>query len=349
MPSCGTSARLPASAATATASTTSRRCASARPAPADRARLQTAHERVLFVGARSCASRNRHSSGTSVSENSSEPISADDDRVRHRREDAALVALQREDRHVREDDDQHREQRRAARPPTAASRIVAARARDRAARVLAQSWRKMFSTHDHRAVDDDAEVHRAERQQVRRNAAQIVRPMKVASSASGIIDRDDAGGPQVAQEQIQHDRHQQRALEQVREHRVQRGVDQPGAVVERHDLHALAAGSSRSASRRVSLTAVEHLGRVLALAHQHDAGDDLVVVVLADHALARHRADRHVGDVADQQRRAAVLGDDDVADVVRRIAAGRCRESGTAARPVRCSCRRRWRCRGRAR
>ena len=59
------------------------------------------------------------------------------------------------------------------------------------------------SRHDHRAVDDDAEVHRAEREQVRR-MPRMCRPMKVASSESGITTATMAGGAEIAEEQIQH-------------------------------------------------------------------------------------------------------------------------------------------------
>ena len=71
---------------------------------------------------------------------------------------------------------------------------------------------------------------------------------------------------------VQHERHEQRAFEQVVEHRVQRRVDQPGAVVERHDLHALR--QDRRVELRRPPSRLQHLGRVLALAHEHDAGDD---------------------------------------------------------------------------
>ena len=55
---------------------------------------------------------------------------------------------------------------------TVASRIAARRAsRVRASRAARERCLTMFSTHDHRAVDDDPEVHRAQRQQVRGDAA----------------------------------------------------------------------------------------------------------------------------------------------------------------------------------
>ena len=63
---------------------------------------------------------------------------------------------------------------------------------------------------------------------------------------------------------------------------------------------------------------LKHLRRILAFAHQHDALDDLVVVVAADETLPRHRAVVDFPDVAHEQRRAVVLGDNDRSDVGRR-------------------------------
>ena len=131
-------------------------------------------------------------------------------------------------------------------------------------------------------------------------------------------DRDDAGGAQVAEKQVQHDRDQQRAFEQVLEDRVQRRVDQPGAVVVRHDAARPSAGSLAFSAATRSLTA----------ASTSDGFSPLRIstmpVTISSSSSCPTRPWRgtapivDVGDVADQQRRAAVLGDDDVADVVAR-------------------------------
>ena len=142
--------------------------------------------------ARFFRSSKKHSSGTSVSEKSSDADQRRDHRVRHRREDAALVALQREDRHVRRDDDQHREQRR---PPDFGRRLEdrsACTRRRRSVRVpRSASRRNTFSTHDHRAIHDDAEIHRAERKQVGGNAAQVQAEER-AEQRERNDERDDA-------------------------------------------------------------------------------------------------------------------------------------------------------------
>ena len=216
-------------------------------------------------------------------------------RIGHRRENAPLVPLQRKDRDVRGDNDQHREERR---PPDFDRRVE-----DHAQAVpvlasvdlvvmeflrLGQFAKDVFH-HDHGAVDDDAEVHRAERQQIGRNA-DPGQAEKSAEQRQRNHQRDDGGRAQVAEEQQQYQHHQHGALDEVGEYRLEGLADEPRAVVIRHQRDAL---RQHRLVQHVDalLDGGQHRGRVLALAHQHHAGDDVVVVVLADHALARHRAD----------------------------------------------------------
>ena len=145
------------------------------------------------------------------------------------------------------------------------------------------------------------------------------RPMNVASSDSGMIDRDDRRrARRLPQEQNSTSVTSSAPSSRLWNTVVERLVDEPGAVVERHDLHALRQDDAFSCVDAL-LHRLQHDRRVLALAHQHDALDDVVVVVLPDDALARHGAD------VDRARCRLtsigvplVLGDDDVADVVRR-------------------------------
>ena len=77
----------------------------------------------------------------------------------------------------------------------------------------------------------------------------------------------------------------------VREHlgdRVDRPVDQPRAVVERHDPHAL--GQARLQLVDLLLDPLGDLQRVLAVPHHHHAADRLVAV-LFQHAAAELRAE----------------------------------------------------------
>ena len=168
--------------------------------------------------------------------------------------------------------------------------------------------------HDHRAIDDDAEVHRAQRKQVGRDADEG-QAKEGGEQRERNGNGDDRGGAQIAEKHPQHDRNQKRALDEVGEHRGQRLADQPGAVVDRHHLDARGqAGVVHLVDRGAHR--LEHFGRILAAAHQHHAGHDIVVVVLTGDALPRHRADRYLRDVLDKDRRAASLGDHHVANVL---------------------------------
>ncbi|MNT46378.1 hypothetical protein D3C72_1830160 [compost metagenome] len=81
--------------------------------------------------------------------------------IGHRREDLPLVPLQREDRDVRGDDDDHREHGRTAYLRGGLQDGMQARLAilDLLLLELAQPLEDILD-HDHRAIDDDTEVHR---------------------------------------------------------------------------------------------------------------------------------------------------------------------------------------------
>ena len=241
------------------------------------------------------------------------PDQGRDDRVGHWGEYPAFVPLEREDRKVRKNDDLHREDGRAT---DFDGRVEDDRLGFPAVIRPFRQVPEDVLHDDHGAVDDDPEVHGAERQQVGGDPADSEpdeRRQKRERNDGG----HDTGRAQVAQEEIEHDRHQNRAFEQVLEHRVQRRLDQLRPVVERHDLRRLRQdGAIQRGDAR--LDGGQHLRRVLALSHQDDAGDRLVLVVHADEPLARHAAHSDLGDVPNQQRSSRVGRHDDVADVVGR-------------------------------
>ena len=222
------------------------------------------------------------------------------------------MALQREDRNVCDDDDEHGEQRRSSDlfsrlengPPGRFNRIASGR-RIATARAPLRERPVDVLDDDDGAVDDDAEVHRAEREQVGGDSAEPEADER-GEQRQRNHSRDDRRRASASQKYVQHDRHEQRALEQVPEHRRQRGRDEPRAVVVRNDANA-ARQHGRVQVRNPLLYIGEDDRRVLAFPHQHDSLDDLVIVVAADEPLARHRADLHVRNVADEKRRARVL------------------------------------------
>ena len=107
------------------------------------------------------------------------------------------------------------------------------------------------------------------------------------------------------------------AFDQVVQHVVRRDVDQVGALIEDPELHPL--GQEVLALDLLHLLG-DRLGgrqRLLVLAHQDDALDDVVFGAAADDPQPGLVADDDLGDLADEDRRAVVRGvDDDLADVV---------------------------------
>ena len=168
--------------------------------------------------------------------------------------------------------------------------------------------------HDHRAVDDDAEIHRAQAQQISRHAHDF-QAEKGRQQGQWNYHHHRQTGANVGQKQIQHQRHQQRAFDQIFKHRGQCFAHQPSAVVVGQDLHAFRQTAGVEFGDLVFDT-LQHDARVFTFAHDHDAGDDVVVLVLADDAEPRHSANLDVGDVANQDRRGAARRHNDAADVV---------------------------------
>ena len=178
--------------------------------------------------------------------------------------------------------------------------------------VLGEVAKNVFD-HNHGPVHDNAEVHRAERKQVGRDAAPG-QPNEGGQQREGDYQRDDSRRAHVAEKNEEHHGNQGRSFQQVFEHGLEGGVNEPGAIIVRDDLHAFR--EDRSIERINALfQRPQHLRRILPFAHQHDAVDNIVVVILTDDALTGHRAYGHVGDVFDQNRRAVVRSHHDAADV----------------------------------
>ncbi len=241
-------------------------------------------------------------------------------RVRDRREDLSLDPLEGEDRQEGEDDDGLREQDRVAEldhgvlergEPPAVGPVcrVGVVGGDR------EPDHERLDQH-HRAVDDDPEVHRAERDQVCRQPAPVDHDERDEERQ-----RDDRGDDQrrapVAQEDHEDRDHQRGAEREVLRHRLHGVVDEVGALVDRDDLHARR--QPRFQSRQALVQRLDHELRVLALDHLHDALDDVVALVETDDPGARARARLHRGrDVADEDRAALAARDGDALDVLDR-------------------------------
>jgi len=91
---------------------------------------------------------------------------------------------------------------------------------------------------DHRAVEEDAEVHCPHGEEVRRDTG-VVEPDEGCEQRERHGHRDGDRPPDRAQEEPQHQHDQRRTLEQVVRDGVERGVDETRSVVEGDDLHPL--------------------------------------------------------------------------------------------------------------
>ena len=171
----------------------------------------------------------------------------------------------------------------------------------------------------------------------------LCRPRKAAGSESGMMDGDDERRAQVAEEEEQHERHQQRAFEQVVADRLEACADQPGAIVERHDCApSSAAGRSAGRPARAARRAPARGFRPCASARCRWTSSSSPMRTMPCRGPEPMVT---VGDLLHQHRH-AVARPPRCCRSRRRSGAGRCRGSGTAGGPARCSRPRRWRCRG---
>ncbi len=187
---------------------------------------------------------------------------------------------------------------------------------------------------DHRTVDDDPEVDRADREQVGRLTLQIEHCHREQERQRD-HDRNDARARQVAEEHEQDEDHQRHADDEVVDHIVGRDVHQVGPLVEDAERHALGQDARLLDRDHLLGHGLGRGQRLLVLPHQDDALDDVVlvledvlaplvddrVVVLllerpADLAQPRLVVDDGGGNLADVDRHALVVGDQDVADLV---------------------------------
>ena len=98
--------------------------------------------------------------------------------------------------------------------------------------------------HDDGAVDDHAEVERAEGKQVGRNVAEVEADGG-KQQREGNGERDDDGAAHIAEEEKENDGDQEHARGEVVLDRFDRVGDQVGAIEKGNDLHALGQDAGR--------------------------------------------------------------------------------------------------------
>ena len=151
---------------------------------------------------------------------------------------------------------------------------------------------------DDRAIDDEAEVDRAETHQVSGDTE-----ARHAGEREQERERDRRGDDErrapVAEQHEQHDDDEHRAFEQIGFDRVDGAVDELRAVVLDLDFHAVGQLGLNLGDAR--LHALGHFAAVLAGEH-HRRADDRLVAVERGRAGAELRSGLHFGHVFDEQR-----------------------------------------------
>src|ERR1700709_85579 len=171
--------------------------------------------------------------------------------------------------------------------------------------------------HDHAPVDDNAEIDGADRQQVG-GLSPHYRDHHSQEQRHRYGRRDDQRAAQIAEKHPLDQEDQRDAEQQIVQHRLHRDRDEVAAIVERHDLDAGRQRSIRIDPLDRDAHALDHLHGAFELLHQHDAGDDVGLVVTAGEPEPGGEADLDRGAIGHQHRHTALLGQDDIADVVHR-------------------------------
>ncbi|MNM11387.1 hypothetical protein D3C81_215420 [compost metagenome] len=231
-------------------------------------------------------------------------------RIRHRRKQLVFDALEGEQGQVGGDDDGHAEHDGVRHLQGGADGVL----QGERPFLLAFTAAQYVFQHHHGTVDKDAEVDRAQGQQVGGNL-EMVHEDEGDQQGQRNRQRDDGGRARAAQEQQQHQGDEQHAFAQGITDRVQGGVDQRTAVQIGHDLHILRqhVGIQIVHGR---MDARQRCGRVEILQQQGDAFDGVGIVVLAEDAAPLDVAVRELAQVLHQHGHAVLAADDDVAHVV---------------------------------
>ena len=222
-------------------------------------------------------------------------------RQRHWREDFALYALKRENRHERQNDDRLGKQDRVAKLDrcvlqglhTPGGGVVCRMGIVRAER---QPYHQGLDQH-HGAINDDAEVHCAERNQVGRHAARVHQDESKQQRQWNHRSDNQRSTP-VAQENNQDRHHQCCADAEIFDYRVYGVVDEFGALIDRMDTHTRR--QLRVQRGNFLLQFSDNLGSVLSFDHLYHAFNHVVASVERNNAGTRLRADGYRADVTHQ-------------------------------------------------
>ncbi len=239
----------------------------------------------------------------------------EDDGNRHRVEGLPFDALEREDRKIDRRDDDDAEDARAddlgACGGHEAEAFVAIEQAPETVLRFAETPQAILDD-DHRPVDDQTKVQRAEAHEVCRRAR-----LQHAGQRHQHRDRDDRRrdqcGAEVPEQQEEDDDDEQRPFGEVLLDRPDRPLDERRAIIERSHLDTLGERLGRLFEpfrRRLGDDA-----RVLADQHRHRGEHDLLAI-LGRRAGPETRADRDIGHILDADGHAAARRDQDFREVL---------------------------------
>ena len=166
-------------------------------------------------------------------------------------------------------------------------------------------------------LDDDPEADGAQRDQVRRGL-RVDHPGERAEQRERNVHGGHQRGPHVAEENPKHEADQQHPEHQVLEDGVGGQLGEVAAVAIRLQRHARGEQVVLADHLHPLVHALERGERVAAVAHQHDAFDDVRVEILTDDAEARRVGVGDVGHVVHADRHALWRCDHHLVDVAQR-------------------------------
>ena len=235
----------------------------------------------------------------------------------HRLEHLPLDPLQAEDRDEDDDHDQAGEQDRCAHLVSRLAKHLFGHPLPAVIPLPAAGGADGAVDHHDSPVDDHSEVNGPQAHQVGRYPG---KPHRGQGGHRGEGDRGghDQAGPHIAEQQQQHDDHEDHPHGNIFHDRVDRLGHQLRAVIEGVDHHPL--GQRLLDGGDLLLHVGYDLPGIAPHDHHHHARHGLAVTVAGDGPLPQHRGKPHLTNVGDTDRRAVgPAGEHDVANVVERL------------------------------
>ncbi len=150
--------------------------------------------------------------------------------------------------------------------------------------------------HNHRGIDDDAEVDRPERQQVRVLTLQN-KDNDRKEQCERDVRADDDGAAQIAEEYPLNEKDQQTTENEIMQDRMRGYSDQRTAIVVGDDFDARRQTSIAVELFDLCLNARDDVVGMLGPSHHHNRGRNIIFVVPAPDSESRHIADGNGRDI----------------------------------------------------